>query len=87
MSLRHSPEYLAAVGQKRVVRLWVSRLRRLIRDAPDGVVALVHPSSIEIYDAKELRAYEDKNGHRDNPTSLVTILETGSAFEPNSESV
>lgn len=85
--MKHDQHYLAAVGQRRLVRLWANRLRRLIRDAPDGVVALVHPSSIEVCNKVELRAYEQEHGHRDNPPSLITILQSGSTFEPNSESV
>jgi hypothetical protein len=70
----------------RAVRLWSWRLRKLIREAPDGITALVGHSKILICETTELRKYEDEKKHRDNPPS-IEIISSEDVFEPNSESL
>lgn len=68
------------------VNLWANRLRRLIKDAPRGIVVLVNHGTMSICDEEIKNEYEDRKGHRDNVPSLVDVMGSD-IFEPNSESL
>lgn len=67
------------------VQQWSRRLKRLIKDAPPGITALVHHGSITVCQSNTVREYEEKHGHRDN-VPFIELVTDGVVFEPNSES-
>lgn len=80
-------ETASTVEQERLVRLWVARLKRLLRDAPPEMVALVGHGAIRVYNNKDaLRASEEHFGHAENAECDHMVIESD-CFEPHGESV
>lgn len=64
------------VEQQRLVRAWASRLKRLVKDAPDGIVAVIGNGSVEVCTEEELSAAFDRDGHLCGIESLITVHDT-----------
>jgi hypothetical protein len=74
------------IEKQKQIRTWASRLRRLVKDAPEGIVALVGNGSIEICAEEELDAAFNRDGDLCRVESLMAVLDTR-CFVPYGESM
>ena len=64
------------VEQQQIVRAWASRLKRLVKAAPPGIVAVIGNGSTEICTDEELQTAFDRDGDLCAIRPLITVHDT-----------